>query len=425
MNVNPLFPSAEPQSDNNSFVLQRQDKHVEPVSGPAGHGVNEALNLIRQKIDRIYADAPDPVQEEQQAAVAPRRSRHQQFMYDLAGSGKSLADIQTEWHNYYANLPNEEKFRVWQEFYETNNAAPRPVPAPATTPVPQPQRPLEAHGPQPTVVGLGQPAVPAPAPDNRSLEQLRRALRHKVTAGGKLQAKHHLQSLAFWLAVGLTTLVIFLFGFFNELVIAPFIQPGRASSATPIIIDPAAVTVSTTSEIISPKINLESPVDFSQTSTDEATIETALEDGIVHYPTTVMPGQNGNAAFFGHSSNNIFNPGRYKFAFVLLHELVPGDTFYIAYNGKMYIYKVIDKKVVDPSAVYVLNNVPGHSATATLITCDPPGTSLHRLVVVGDQISPDPASNGNGNNTSPVHIAATQLPGNGPTLLSRIWHAIF
>jgi LPXTG-site transpeptidase (sortase) family protein len=219
------------------------------------------------------------------------------------------------------------------------------------------------------------------------------------------------------------TLVITLFGLFNEVVIAPFIQPGRASGATPIIIDPSTVTVSDAPQIIIPKINLQIPVDYSQTSNDETTIQNALMNGIVHYPSTVLPGQIGNGAYFGHSSNNILNPGKYKFAFVLLHDLVPGDVFYIAYGGKAYIYKVFEKKVVDPSEVSVLDNIPGHTATATLITCDPPGTALHRLVVVGDQISPDPAANSGGTNTATaVH---TQLPDNGPSLLTRIWNMLF
>jgi LPXTG-site transpeptidase (sortase) family protein len=146
-----------------------------------------------------------------------------------------------------------------------------------------------------------------------------------------------------------------------------------------------------------------------------------------------MPGQTGNTAFFGHSSNNIFNKGKYKFAFVLLHTLVNGDTFYLTYNSKVYVYKVISHTIVDPSDVGVLGPVSGQTATATLITCDPPGTSLHRLIVVGQQISPDPSGNtaapapasgasgtsGSPGATTASATAPTTLPGNGPTLWTR------
>jgi LPXTG-site transpeptidase (sortase) family protein len=228
--------------------------------------------------------------------------------------------------------------------------------------------------------------------------------------------------------MGLLVLFIFLFGFFNEIIIAPFIHPNQQAGATPLIVGQGSVAPNGKDEVIIPKINVEIPVDYSQTTTNEDTIENALESGVVHYPTTVLPGQVGNAAFFGHSSNNIFNPGKYKFAFVLLHTLVPGDTFYLTKDHKLYSYKVISKKIVEPSDVSVLNNIPGQTATATLITCDPPGTSLHRLVVVGQQVSPNPAKNTEPTNATSISSIPANLPGNGPNLWQRyigtIWGKI-
>jgi len=160
-------------------------------------------------------------------------------------------------------------------------------------------------------------------------------------------------------------------------------------------------------------------VNYSTNTIDESVIENNLQDGVVHYPTTVLPGQNGNAAYFGHSSNNIFNPGKYKFAFVLLHTLVPGDTFYLTYNSKVYVYKVITRSIVDPNDVSVLGPVNGQTATATLITCDPPGTSLKRLIVVGQQISPDPSSNTTSTTTASSNTGPVILPAEGQTLWGR------
>jgi LPXTG-site transpeptidase (sortase) family protein len=255
----------------------------------------------------------------------------------------------------------------------------------------------------------------------RSAKDIQEAIRGTVSAGGKLETKHHVQSLLFGLGLGMIVIIIFLFGFFNEVIISPFIQPSRATAATPLIVSSTSIAPTASPEVIIPKINVEIPTDYSGTSTNEADIENDLENGVVHYPSTAVPGQTGNAAFFGHSSNNIFNKGKYKFAFVLLHTLVQGDTFYLTYNGKVYVYKVISRTIVDPSEVGVLGPVPGQTATATLITCDPPGTSLHRLVVVGQQISPDPS--GNAKAASPDTTGGTApaaLPGNGPTLWGRL-----
>lgn len=399
-------------------TTQQNENQEDPAPDGAPDAKN-AADIIREKVARAYQEEPDASKEMKEAAGIKTRTKHQQFMYDLSNSGKDLATIQTEWHNYYQALPDHEKHQVWQEFYESSPA------------LHGPQKPAEKTSAQAVSEHKKQAARPprkqaASTPkkklrDARTKEEVQAAIRHKVSAGGKLQAKHHIQSLMFGLGIGLIVIIIFLFGFFNEVFIAPFIQPGRTSADAPLIVN-TNVPANATPEVIIPKINVEIPVDYSQTSTNEADIENALEDGVVHYPTTVLPGQKGNAAFFGHSSNNIFNKGKYKFAFVLLHTLQPGDTFYLTYSSKLYAYKVISKTVVEPSDIGVLGPVPGQTATATLITCDPPGTSLHRLIVVGQQISPDPSGNSQATatTTTPTNTSATTLPGNGPTLLTRV-----
>jgi LPXTG-site transpeptidase (sortase) family protein len=366
-----------------------------------------AAELIRQKVDQAYsgAQAPDSRQELAESEAAAHRSKHQAFMHQLGTSGKDLATVQTEWHEYYQKLSAKEKHEVWQEFYASQ--ADMAAHKPAVTPQAEAAR--------------KQPAARKGRP--RNVKAIQDNIRDSVTAGGKLHAKHHLQSLLFGLGMGTLVLFIFLFGFFNEVLIAPFIQPSRTAAATPVIVGSNDVAATSGPEVIIPKINVQIPVNYTESSTDENTIENDLQSGVVHYPTTALPGQNGNTAFFGHSSNNIFNKGKYKFAFVLLHTLVNGDTFYLAYNGKMYVYQVVSRSIVDPSDVGVLNAVQGQTATATLITCDPPGTSLHRLVVVGKQISPNPGGN-SAQTTAATPTAPTNLPSDGPTLWTRLLRTV-
>lgn len=366
-------------------------------------------DLIRQRVAQAYSGEPDSRQELAEAEAIHHRSKHQQYMYQLGTSGKDLATIQTEWHNYYQKLSAKEKHEVWQEFYASQAELAKQARADSLSPQKQ-----TAH--KQAVVSAGKQRR------TRDAKGVQSAIRRSVSAGGKLEAKHHLQSLLFGLGMGVLVLFIFLFGFFNEVFIAPFIQPSRTANATPLIVSANSVAPTSSPEVIIPKINVQIPVNYSETSTNESVIESDLEDGVVHYPTTGLPGQTGNTAFFGHSSNNIFNKGRYKFAFVLLHTLVNGDTFYLSYNSKLYVYQVISHDIVEPSNVGVLNAVAGQTATATLITCDPPGTSLHRLVVVGKQISPDPS--GNTAATTAVATATTNLPGNGPTLWTRFTRTV-
>lgn len=413
---NPLIPADDKndgQDGRGGFVLPRSDYQVTPPRGD-----NQAANVIRDKLDKIYASEPDALAEEQEAEAARHKSKHQRFMDELQHSGKDLAQIQTEWHNYYVNLPNGEKHEVWQEFYANAKlspvlAAPAGGQPPAATPEQQEKLRAIKHE-----LGSGRPAGQGARQER---QQLQKAVRRHARGSAKLTRKQHFQSLAFGLGVGFVVVFIFLFGFFNEVIIAPFIQPGRTSADTPLIVSGNSFAPNKTPEVIIPKINVEIPVDYSETSTDEATIENDLESGVVHYPTTTLPGQTGNAAFFGHSSNNIFNPGRYKFAFVLLHTLVPGDTFYLTYHDKVYVYKIFRREIVNPDDVGILNPIQGHPDTATLITCDPPGTSLHRLYVVGDQISPNPSGNAKSDIAALASTTDTngQLPGNGQTLWGR------
>lgn len=450
--MNGLF-SDEPDQDDrdqSGYLLPRSERKIEP-------GENPAVEMIRRKIDALYGEEPNARTELKEAEESPRRSKHQEFMYRLSISGRPLSEIQAAWHDYYIKLPDNEKREVWQEFYAANSRVPTPhtrmvqsrsamtrphisaadhLPQAAHTP--NPPQPM-VLGPQPQTatyelpVSAARPGIvvsehemhPAPRrPDaRRSAATIRKNILRqvRVSNSAQLKAKQHLQSLAFGLGTGALFILIFLFGFFNEVVIAPFIQPNNHAEATPIILSQSSLAPTSTPEVIIPKINVQLPTVYGLT-VNENDVEQGLEDGVVHYSSTSVPGQQGNAAFFGHSSNNIFNKGKYKFAFVLLHELVPGDLFYLTYNGKVYTYRVFQKQIVQPTETWVLNPVEGKTATAALITCDPPGTSLHRLVVWGEQIDPDPNANAAAAPTPPAGQQVQQLASNGPTLWSRFWH---
>jgi LPXTG-site transpeptidase (sortase) family protein len=156
---------------------------------------------------------------------------------------------------------------------------------------------------------------------------------------------------------------------------------GTGTTASSSSVIPAENTISI------PKINIHAPVEYID-SVQEADVQKALEDGVVHYGTTAVPGAAGNVAMFGHSSNDWWEPGNYKFVFVLLDKLSPGDQIFLDYQSVRYTYEVTGSKVVEPTAVDVLN--PTATPTLTLITCSPPGTSLKRLVVTAKQTSPAP-----------------------------------
>lgn len=196
-------------------------------------------------------------------------------------------------------------------------------------------------------------------------------------------------------------------------------QPAEPSSPTP----PAGEVVGPQNEIIIPKIGVRAPLVFINT-TNEADVLKALRDGVVHYYGTAYPGENGNSVFFGHSSNDWWEAGNYKFVFVLLEKLTVGDQYEIHYNSRKYVYTITETKVVEPTDLSVLNQTA--EPTSTLITCTPPGTSWRRFIVHAKQVSPAPAASSpsrpqsgqNQNTTLPATNSGgqAQLPSAPPSI---------
>lgn len=421
------------QQDDSSYLLSKQNrKRIEPLTD-SGTDTSAAVDVIRQKIADLYeADEPAAQAEAAVAEATPaiERSKHQAYMHELSSSGRSLEEIQAAWHNYYQNLSDEEKHEVWQEFHEQHNkqqtsssnsegAAKTDVTtAKSSDDSDTPQSSTPEQPRQTATTTSHAPQYEAHSQQTRNVEPIRERILEKV-AGGNRKTKANLKSMVFGLSVGGGLMLILAFGFFNERFIAPFITPSTVLSSTPLIVD-EDTPVGEEARIIIPKINLDIPVIYGEESIAEDDVQRALEDGVLHYPITPEPGENGNSVFFGHSSNNILNSGSYKFAFVLLNQLEEGDTFMLEKDGQRYVYRVFDKEIVPPTDFSVLDPDPDKPAIATLITCDPPGTSINRLAVYGEQISPDPIDNEESTVDPREASTPTELPSDAPTLWDRV-----
>lgn len=226
------------------------------------------------------------------------------------------------------------------------------------------------------------------------------------------------------------TVLVFLLIFNSQWFISQFIyffnrtQPVENQAPSQTVTQSSAIEqaeqpqlVGPNNEIIIPKINVTAPLVFVNT-TNEAEVLVALRGGVVHYYGTALPGENGNSAFFGHSSNDWWEPGNYKFVFVLLEKLTVGDTYEIHYNSRKYVYKVTQTKVVEPNDLSVLNQTD--KPTSTLITCTPPGTALKRFVVFAEQISPKPSSAKAIASSATTAQPQTKLPSAPPSLWQQV-----
>lgn len=111
-----------------------------------------------------------------------------------------------------------------------------------------------------------------------------------------------------------------------------------------------------------------------------------LENGVIRYPGSAKPGQNGNAFIFWHSSNFPWLPWDYNDVFALLDNLEQGDEVIVYYNQKKYIYKITTKEVIKPGDTSVLKR-DQLTPELSIMTCWPIGTTLNRLVVHSELVS--------------------------------------
>ena len=246
-----------------------------------------AAELIRRKVSNIYADEPGYKEELKEIPPNDKNlSVHQKYVEELHSSGKSSAEIQQLWHQYYESLSDEDKRQVWDEFYKASGQGSEFFDK--VTKRVQEARKTDDPDNGATKVYVSDHVY---APQTRLESHKKRSLNNpkkRLAKAQKLRNSQHLKSLGFGLIAGTFAILIFLFSFFNQVILVPFIQPSRNAVATPIILNTTGVSNVTSPEIIIPKLNLQLPVNYTETSANESDIENDLNSGVVRYPSTVL-----------------------------------------------------------------------------------------------------------------------------------------
>lgn len=129
-----------------------------------------------------------------------------------------------------------------------------------------------------------------------------------------------------------------------------------------------------------PKINVELPIYHG--ISDEV-----LSNGVGHMPNTSFPigGKSTHAVISAHTAY----PG--KVFFDDLPELDSGDIFYINILGDTLTYKIFNVEIVDPDNTNGLRIVDGKDYVS-LLTCYPYAVNTHRLIVTGERIETNDAT---------------------------------
>jgi len=116
-----------------------------------------------------------------------------------------------------------------------------------------------------------------------------------------------------------------------------------------------------------------------------------LNQSLIHYPGTGLPGQLGAPVIFGHSVLRQFynpsenNPRRYNSIFSKIMTLEKGEKIYLTYDNVKYTYLVQGKTEVKPDDTFILAQRID-VRQLKLVTCTPEGTTLRRGVVTAQLV---------------------------------------
>lgn len=395
--------------------------------GPAGsqppqdttsqHQQTAAASVLRSQIDALYGDNPVAT------PVADTTASQQAHQYDAANpydrthsaNPQAQAD---QWKAYHT---------AWQEYYQKYYAAYYEQQQAIKEQTELARRASESQLSQNPNDGRFYSGNGHHQEGDMSKDQALYELREQLLGKVRKQATKIRRSRHFLpVAAALLIVLIFVFVQYNRVFIASvsaYVSPGSIDPQN-IVIDPTAdLSVSPDPRLIIPKINVDVPVVYGVTP-DHTSQMKAMEKGVAHFAipgAKSRPGEVGNTVLSGHSSNDLFDPGDYKFIFAQLDKLGVGDTIYANYKGKRYTYVVTKTEVVKPTDVQKLV-YPTKKPVLTLITCTPLGTALNRLLVTAEQVSPDPAKA----NAAPKEDGAkntASIPGSTPTFLERLFGA--
>jgi len=406
MNPDKSSPGGDLQGQSND---QASD-NTSPISTPEESKAQQAAaaNVIRSQLDGLY-DGTGNVAMEPAAEQNPYERTHTQHPLPQADQWK---EYHSAWQNYY---------QKYYENYYTAQAAQAPVAQKQQTQVTSTAEQHEGYF-------ANQPVdAPQETPEELSNDEALSELRAKLLGKVQYSAQKIRKSRHFIPIISAAFVVLmFLFIQYNQVLIAnvkAYVSPGSINPQN-IVVDPTTdVIVSSESRLIIPKINVDVPV-FYDVKTDYDSQMAAMANGVAHFPipgANSHPGEIGNTALAGHSSNDLFDGGDYKFIFAQLEKLNVGDSIYANYQGKRYTYVVTRTEVVKPTEVSKLV-YPTDKPVMTLITCTPLGTALNRLLVTAEQVSPDPtaataapAGSGTASNDT------TAIPGDNGNLFQRLF----
>jgi LPXTG-site transpeptidase (sortase) family protein len=128
-----------------------------------------------------------------------------------------------------------------------------------------------------------------------------------------------------------------------------------------------------------PRIGIEAPIVFPEDEAKEV-LAKALDIGVVHYPSSVLPGEEGQVILLGHSAPAGWPMIKYDWVFSNLKELKEDDEIFVIFKNCQYAYRVTNKIFLEKGEE-LPSDLTNSENMLILISCWPPGKDIRRIAV--------------------------------------------
>jgi len=160
----------------------------------------------------------------------------------------------------------------------------------------------------------------------------------------------------------------------------PLPQGEQATQVTAIVNTAAFPYTEKPNSVEIPSIGVVTDMVLGQT-TDVPSLERDLDKGVVYYPGSVLPGQNGQIVVLGHSAPPNWPHIKHDWVFTDIQKLNKGDQIILYFNNREYVYKVIETNIIKRGQDVGTFGLTGKNNVLTIVSCWPPGKDYQRIAV--------------------------------------------
>jgi LPXTG-site transpeptidase (sortase) family protein len=129
-----------------------------------------------------------------------------------------------------------------------------------------------------------------------------------------------------------------------------------------------------------PSIGITVPIVIGENN-DIKTLENDLNRGVVYYPGSVLPGDEGQIVILGHSAPPGWPHIKFDWAFSEVEKLIAGQKIIVHFNHKTYTYAVKGTMIVKRGEDVSNVGLTGKNNILTIVSCWPPGKDYQRIAV--------------------------------------------